>query len=560
MPATITRHMATIHGERQVHYRRAGSGRPVILLHQSPNSSQEYIPLITDLAEDYTVFAPDTPSNGLSDSLLLEDPAMTDFAQNVADLMDTLGIEKCPVYGFHTGAVCTLELAWRHPEKVTVGVVNGYVNMPEDLVQEILENYFVPLEFNWSGSHLTWTWARLREQTIFFPWYRTDLAARMGNSLRSPESLQTAVIEFLRSGPDYRKPYRAAFTQDAINSVKEMQANCIIMSPKTDVLSEGLDRMPTPSDAVTVYRPDTSGDAIDIFKRGLKEYPSPNLAPDIVKTDPVKGKLWGEFVQIGGGSLYCRRNTDGTGRPILFVHASAASSYSMDRYMEPLIGKRPVLAVDLPGNGESENPMGLDVTVEKQASFLAEAVHVLGYDEIDVFGTWGGGTVAVELAVQHPDLVKNVAVPNIMTMELKGKELDAMSEKYTPDIPFDDFGGHWIFAWNMVRDQELFNPWYMRKAESINRSNEPDIAPEVIHRCTLDLFKCYDIYQAAYKAHFGYPMVERLTKLQCPLLLGSPDSPSTKAAVVAGPSDYTVKNMPKEHAAVSETVLEFFSS
>ena len=148
-----------------------------------------------------------------------------------------------------------------------------------------------------------------------------------------------------------------------------MQANCIIMSPKTDVLSEGLDRMPTPSDAVTVYRPDTSGDAIDIFKRGLKEYPSPNLAPDIVKTDPVKGKLWGEFVQIGGGSLYCRRNTDGTGRPILFVHASAASSYSMDRYMEPLIGKRPVLAVDLPGNGESENPMGLDVTVEKQASF-----------------------------------------------------------------------------------------------------------------------------------------------------------------------------------------------
>ena len=58
MTATITRHMATIRGERQVHYRRGGSGPPVILLHQSPNSSQEYIPLITDLAEDYTVFAP----------------------------------------------------------------------------------------------------------------------------------------------------------------------------------------------------------------------------------------------------------------------------------------------------------------------------------------------------------------------------------------------------------------------------------------------------------------------------------------------------------------------
>ncbi len=559
MAATITRHMATIRGERQVHYRRAGSGSPIILLHQSPNSSQEYIPLIEDLAEDYTVFAPDTPSNGLSDSLPIDSPSMTDFAQNVADLMDALGIEKCPVYGFHTGAVCSLELAWRHPEKVTVGIVNGYVNMPEDVVADILENYFAPLELNWSGSHLTWTWARFREQLIFFPWFSTDGNSRMEYDVPAPEHLQRAVIEFLRSGPDYVKPYRAAFTQDGTASVKEMQANCVIMSPKTDVLYEGLDRMPAPSDSVTVYRPDTGPDAIDILKQALKDNPSPNPAPAVVKTEPVPGKLWGEYVQVGGGSLYCRRNTDGEGRPILFIHASAASSFAMDRYMEPLIGRRPVLAIDLPGNGESENPMG-ELTVEKQASFLAEAVHALGYDDVDVFGTWGGGTVAVELAVQHPDLVKHVAVPNIMTMELKGKALDEMSAKYTPDIPFDDFGAHWVFAWNMVRDQELFNPWYERKAANISRNPNPDIAPEVIHRRTLDLFKCYDIYQDAYKAHFGYPMSERLPKVQCPLMLGGPDSPSTQKAVAAGPADYTVKDLPSGHEAVSHAVLEFFDA
>ncbi len=560
MPATITRHMATIRGERQVHYRRAGSGPPIILLHQSPNSSQEYIPLITDLAEDYTVFAPDTPSNGLSDSLPIDNPVMTDFAQNVADLMDTLGIEKCPVYGFHTGAVCTLELAWRHPEKVTVAVVNGYVNMGEELTQEILDNYFAPLEFNWSGSHLTWTWARFREQLIFFPWYRKNTAARMEYSVPPASALQTAVIEFLRSGPDYTKPYRAAFTQDAINSVQEMTANCIIMSPKTDVLYEGLDRMPPPADSITVRRPDTGEEATGILKQALKDFPSANKASEVQKPEPVPGKIWGEYVQVGGGSLYCRRNTDGNGRPILFIHASAASSHSMDRYMEPLIGKRPVVAVDLPGNGESDNPMGLDVTTEKQASFLAEAVHALGYDEVDVFGTWGGGTVAVELAVQYPDLVKNVAVPNIMTMELKGQDLDDISAKYTPDIPFDDFGGHWVFVWNMVRDQELFSPWYMRNVENIIRTGEPDIAPDVIHRRTLDLFKCLDIYQAAYKAHFAYPMTERLAELKCPLLLGSPESAYTKKATAAGPSDYTVKEMPGDHAGVAGAVLDFFNS
>lgn len=560
MAVKITRHMATIRGERQVHYRRAGSGTPVILLHQSPNSSQEYIPLIEDLAETYTVIAPDTPGNGLSDPLALDNPIMTDYAQNVADLMDVLGIEKCPVYGFHTGAVCSLELAWRHPEKVTVGVVNGYVNMEPDLVEEILENYFEPLEYNWSGSHLTWTWARFREQLIFFPWYREDLAARMDNSLPPPERLHTAVIEFLRSGPEYRKPYRAAFTQDPINSVKEMKANCVIMSPKTDVLYKGLDRMPPPPDTVSVYRPDTGPDAIDILKRVLAENPAPKAAPNVVDTEPVPGKLWGEYVQVGGGSLYCRRNNDGDGRPAVFIHASAASSFSMDRYMEPLIGKCPVLSVDLPGNGESDNPMGLEVTIEKQASFLAEAIHALGYDEVDVFGTWGGGTVAVELAVQHPDLVKHVAVPNIMAYELKGQALDEMSAKYTPDIPIDEFGAHWIFAWNMARDQELFSPWYERKAANISNYGEPDIAPEVIQRRTLDLFKCYDIYQGAYKAAFGYPMAERLPKLKCPLLLGGPGSGSTKAAVAAGPADYTVKDLPDSHAGVAEAVLEFFTT
>jgi haloalkane dehalogenase len=62
MAIQITRHFATVNGERQVHYRRAGSGSPVILLHQSPTSSREYIPLIQELAgKGFTVFAPDTP-------------------------------------------------------------------------------------------------------------------------------------------------------------------------------------------------------------------------------------------------------------------------------------------------------------------------------------------------------------------------------------------------------------------------------------------------------------------------------------------------------------------
>ena len=69
----IRRHFVTL-GDRQVHYRRAGKGPPAILLHQSPSSSRDNIPLMERLMADFTVIAPDTPGNGLSDPLTLERP------------------------------------------------------------------------------------------------------------------------------------------------------------------------------------------------------------------------------------------------------------------------------------------------------------------------------------------------------------------------------------------------------------------------------------------------------------------------------------------------------
>ena len=552
--------MVTMQGGRQVHYRRAGSGSPVILLHQSPNSSQEYIDLINELSEEYTVFAPDTPGNGLSDTLSIEAPSMTDYAANVAELMDNLGVKACPIYGFHTGAVCTLEFAWRYPEKVTVAVVNGYVNMPEALVEDIKENYFAPLEFNWSGSHMTWTWARFREQTIFFPWYRTDSASRMNYNVPAASRIHTAMIEFLRSGPEYRKPYRAAFTQDAVQSVQEMSANCIIMSPKTDVLYSGLDRMPTPSNSVTVYRPDTPDQAIDILKDQFRLNKSLQAAPPIADTKPITGQLWGQYLEVGGGSIYCRRNTDAAGTPVLFIHSASGSSLSMDRYMTPFIGKRPVISIDLPGYGESDNPMGVGFSVEKQASFIAEALHALDYDTADTFGNWGGGTVAIQLAYQYPDLVSNVAIPNIIYTDLKGTELKKMVDVYAPDITFDEFGAHWIYVWNMLRDKELFNPWYDRTAKNIVNDGEPDIEASILHQKTLDFFKSFPLYKIAYKAYFSYPVLERLADLNSRVMIGNPAAESSKKIILDQLDNCVVTEMSREHGTLAKELLDFFNA
>ena len=556
MAIQITRHFATVKGERQVHYRRAGSGPPVVLLHQSPTSSREYIPLIQEIAaKGFTVFSPDTPGNGMSEPFPGgEWKSMEGFADGVVNLMDELGIQKAPVYGFHTGGVCAMALCLRHPDRVTVAIMNGYIQMSKEEVDEIVANYLPEFKPDWSGSHLTWAWARFREQVIFFPWYRKDSARRMNYDIPLPASLHLAVMDFMKC-QDYRRAYKPAFLFDCANAVQNMKGNMVITTTKTDVLDKYHHMMPTPPANVRTFNPATGDEAKANFIKIISENPATGPAPAIAKTKPMPGKIWQDYIQIDGASLYARRNTDGEGRPIVFIHASASSSYSMDRTMAPFIGKRPVLAIDLPGNGESDNPMGATVTVEAQAKYLAQAIKAAGYDEVDIFGYWGGCTVAVETAIQNPALVKHLALPTLMVIDDVTR--DDYLANYTPTIEFEEFGAHWIKVWNMVRDQELFSPWFKRKKDHISRYGEPNIAPDAIHRRTVDLFKCLDIYQGAYAAHFRYPILGKLPQVRCPILLNNPDAGPTRAALAAAKTA-AAKKLAGDAAKLADELLSFF--
>ena len=124
--ARIERAFLTLPG-RQVHYRRAGGGPAVVLLHQSPKSSEELIPMMRLLAPHFTVLAPDTPGYGLSDPIAAPDtePEIDAFADAVAEFFDGMGLERAGVYGLHTGAAIGTRFAARYPERVAALVANG---------------------------------------------------------------------------------------------------------------------------------------------------------------------------------------------------------------------------------------------------------------------------------------------------------------------------------------------------------------------------------------------------------------------------------------------------
>ncbi len=117
----------TSHG--QMHYRTAGSGPPVVLVHGSPSSSRTYIDLIGRLSDQFTVIALDTAGHGNSTPLMPGgQPEITDFARVLAETVEALGLERSVVFGSHTGAKITLQYAVDHPDRVSLLVMDGSVH------------------------------------------------------------------------------------------------------------------------------------------------------------------------------------------------------------------------------------------------------------------------------------------------------------------------------------------------------------------------------------------------------------------------------------------------
>ena len=435
----IRRHVATI-GSRQVHYRRLGSGPALVLLHQSPRSSLEMVPLMTRLAEAYTVFAPDTPGNGMSDPLPGETLGMTDFGDALAEFLTAVGVARALVYGFHTGAMCAFAIAWRHPDRVAGAIVNGYVHPGAEERADLEAHYFAPFRPDWSGSHLAWAWARMREQYIFYPWYRKDASARIAMQAPTLERIHEDVMDLMRAGDSYRTPYRAAFTMDLVTAASEIKTPTLIMTMRQDwPLLPHLAHIAPPSRAVTVAVPDSFAEAMTLLDAALARDAAGASLPAPAATDlPPGDRARGHFVGLDGGDLFLRFDIAGDDVPVVVLHDAGGSSADA-----MVAAGRSWLAFDLPGHGESDDFGGM-VDPEATAALIGTALDRLGIAVVDLIGLGAGGAVAAALAVARPNLVRRLTA-------------DTPEASAYPDYPLEAGGLHLLRAWGDVRDQALYD-------------------------------------------------------------------------------------------------------
>lgn len=108
---------------RRLNYKDVGPGPiPVVLLHGFPFDSDLWRPQMPALADRYRVIAPDLRGFGAS-QLVAEAYTIARLADDVADLLDALGLGRAVIGGLSMGGYVAFEFFRRHPRRVAALVL-----------------------------------------------------------------------------------------------------------------------------------------------------------------------------------------------------------------------------------------------------------------------------------------------------------------------------------------------------------------------------------------------------------------------------------------------------
>jgi alpha/beta hydrolase fold len=100
----------------------------------------------------------------------------------------------------------------------------------------------------------------------------------------------------------------------------------------------------------------------------------------------------------------------GTGSPVLALHGLGGTKGSFLPTVAALAGRYRVIALDLPGFGDSDKPIGAASDPRFFASAALGLLDALALDRADVIGNSLGGRVALELALRYPARVGRLAL------------------------------------------------------------------------------------------------------------------------------------------------------
>jgi len=227
-----------------LHYWMQGQGQPLLLIHQSTQSVDEYDAFADALAGELTLIGIDLPGHGCSD-----DPdhelTMDEYAAATSTLIEALPFDRTDVLGHHGGGMVAVALAANSPQQVRRLVTSG-AGIPSETIRHRILNEPMSrdLPLDEDGHFLQQTWSIYRDMAApgsspdtWFKPFSTGLRAR---SRRYDMHRQTMLFDYPAALRKVKQPtliLRGEF--DHLAGDIELTANLVADSQLAEVSGVG---------------------------------------------------------------------------------------------------------------------------------------------------------------------------------------------------------------------------------------------------------------------------------------------------------------------------------
>lgn len=223
------------------------------------------------------------------------------------------------------------------------------------------------------------------------------------------------------------------------------------------------------------------------------------------------------FVDIGDSQIHYRRAGPVADIPLVAIHQSPGSSKQLEGVMGELAALgHGVIAPDTAGNGDSE-PLALpQPEIGDLASAAFAAADQLAPGPFDLYGSHTGASIAMEIAIAHPDRVRRIVIDG-MGLYSGGLQSEVL-DRYAREIAPDAEATHLMKVWHFCRDQHLFWPYYNRYDAN---GRLPDGLPDddYMHDFSVEVLKALRTYHLSYRAAFRHPKRDRLPLITQPAMV-----------------------------------------
>ncbi len=428
--------IGTANQPRLIHYRTAGSGPPLVMLHASPLSSKMLMPLAEPLSQKAMVLALDTPGYGLSDPLPTNPTGegLTQYAEALEQFRIAMGFEKMGVYGTATGAQIGVAYARSYPSRCLYLIADNAAHFSDEERDRLIDGYFPEIPIDDLGGHLTRTWSLARDQLLFFPW--PDHGARLPQGGLSPAVTNSFANQVLAAGPNYAWAYREAFICENVALLQEVTVPTSvirwegsIVKPYTDLF----DNYPFGDN----FRMVKCGPTMEQRATALVEEVDRQNCASMVEPPTNLPQVDEPRTYLGRIHLY----VVGSGKPLLILHQPGFNAAAIGTVTTALSQHRRCIVPDLPGHGASMPSSSFLQDVAEVYRQLSETLQappeVLAIGESAGLGMMLAQQFDCDLALLNP----------------------RPADMVLPDLTPRTSGSHWVEAWHWLRMRQMFAPW-----------------------------------------------------------------------------------------------------